>query len=185
MANPVIVVDVDITVVQTDQEWLDWLNRVCRVDIRLEEGYLYPYDITELFSEHLPSDINPYDFWRDRSLYHPFEPIEGSVQALESLHEAGWDVVFASHCKDRHMHSKVSFLKRNFPFMKAFLATKEKGYVRADAVVDDRVKFLNQFDSSVTKFLLNTPYAQCERPKDTIYRVDSWDEIKNKLIGEG
>lgn len=182
MANPIIVVDVDITLVRTDRAWWRWMEQVTGKHLEDIPAKL-PYNISTLFEDSAPEGIDLFDYWRDGCVYHTLVPREGSVECLSALKEQGWDVVFASHIKGLHHKSKVNFLKRWFPFMDGFHATKEKGYLRADAVVDDRIKFLNQFTSDIKKFLIATPYEQCQEPIDDVHFVNSWWEIQDRLLG--
>lgn len=182
MKNPIIVVDVDITLVRTDLAWWEWMEKV--TDKCLAPERPLPYNISTLFEDSVPEGVDLFDYWRDGCVYHTLKPRDGAIECLTDLDSQGWDVVFASHIKGLHHKSKVNFLKRHFPFMKGFLATKEKGFIKADAVVDDRVKFLNQFPSDVKKFLIDTPYQQCQEPVDGIYEVEDWREIQDRLLNK-
>lgn len=183
MENPIIVVDVDITLVRTDRAWWKWMEQVTGKELCFSPQDVLPYNISTLFEDSAPEGIDLFDYWRDGCVYHTLKPVNGAVECLTELDRQGWHVVFASHIKGFHHKSKVNFLKRWFPFMAGFLATKEKGFIKADAVVDDRVKFLNQFPSDVKKFLIATPYEQCQEPIDDIYEVEDWWEIQDRLSG--
>lgn len=184
--RPILVVDVDLTVVRSDLAWLDWLNEQTGKNLQLDESIENSYGLHEMFDAADLKGIDPFDFWRADDVYDNLSPIEGSVETLTEIHDKGWYIVFASHIKGNHHKSKYNFLKRNFP-MDGFLATKEKGFIRADAIIDDRDRFLYQFPSHCKRILYETCYARDytlskeDEEKEKIITVSSWYDVLNEL----
>ena len=61
-------------------------------------------------------------------------------------------------------------------------ASKEKGYVRCDYFIDDRVKYLNQQPNDVKLIKFDTPYIQDESLEPGgkwIVKAKDWEEIYN------
>lgn len=165
--------DVDLTVVATDQGWLEWLryyNGLGKV-VNREDGKL-PYNLAEMF----PNFKDPYQYWRELD-YDKFDPIEGSVKALESLSKY-FDIFFISQAKGTHGKSKYYWLDKHFPFKSGLMLTKEKWGMNNSvvAMIDDRKDVLKGFDKE-KRICFNTPYTQsveCE----TEIQFDKWnDEI--------
>lgn len=174
----VFAVDVDAVVVDTPKLWYDWIQEKSgqTPDIK---GVL-PYDLGSLFND---LDFDPMDWWKSERLYDGLQPIEGSVEALETLHNKGLDIVFVSYCKGNHGHSKYDFLEKHFPFLKGAIWTREKQFTRCHAIIDDRLENLVCFDDSVVKFLYTTNYAQTVEPEGKIFKVDNWKQIKEYADG--
>lgn len=202
MSKPVLAVDVDITTLASDVAWYDWLTHMCYPSKDPDlcvEGLSLPtvhtiynfdggteYNLATYFGEPKNSRVKAVDFWRGDSLFDTVVPVEGAVEAITSLSE--WmDIVFLTHVKGAHSRSKYNCLERHFghiPF--DYVITKEKHRVAADAIVDDRNEFINQFlnkDRVAIKF--NTPYIQyseIDSPKTENYgEANGWDEVVKKL----
>jgi 5'(3')-deoxyribonucleotidase len=176
---PTILVDVDLTVVRTDLQWLDWLNRRSwwrKSKSTAECGYDYN------LGNHFPWVKDPWDFWRLPNLYDDLEPVEGCACALRDLKDAGYDIVFASYCKAGHFKSKYEFLKKHFPFMGGFHATKEKHQIKADWFIDDRNEFLNKRNDGCNLIKFHTPYTQTEENLNKAASLTNWDSIKTVIM---
>lgn len=175
--NKVAVIDCDQTVVDSAYAWYLWLED------KTKAGYPYDlvkhvYDFSQTYTDVWIDkciDGHPYDFWRARDVYDNLQPLEGCVEVLKTIQGWGYHIVFVSAVKGDHHKSKYNFLNRHFPFMDGFIATQEKGFVKADLVIDDRNKFLNMFDEDVLKFKRLTPFDQDEELKVKIdYEFTDW-----------
>ena len=172
-------VDVDLTVVDMVTSWVDHMNRITGANFEIKEGTMYPYNLTEIYKHYLVSDYDKdllFKWWNKEDLYDSAVPIDGSVEALKSVNDAGYDIVFVSHCEGNHARSKYYFLRRYFPFMAGFMATREKGFVRADIAFDDRNEYLCQYPDYVTKYLKVTPFKQTQHVSTIPF--DNWEDIK-------
>lgn len=161
MTNRLIGVDCDLTICRSDLLWVEWLINNCSYSNRetwegLHSGWkIHSYDLGLYF----PSIKDPMDYWRELD-YDQFEPIEGSVEALQKLSEY-FGIVFISSIKGNHNKSKYYWLKKHFPFMEGYIATKEK-YLMGNSVVgmiDDRKSHLAGFDHH-KRILFETNYDQ-------------------------
>ena len=189
--KPVIAVDVDLTLVDTGIEWLEWLQRkyTCKDLVNFIdkcEASEIPYNLsTEFNVDH----GDPFDFWKQGDLYDNLTCYESSKIVLEHLYKKGWEIVFISWCFDhgQHAESKANMLRREFSFIDKedfhFCQTKSKGIFSKsfDYFIEDRHSFINSMKKSVTCFKINTPYTQDEELTRECFVVDSWDEIINIL----
>lgn len=193
-----ILVDVDLTFVDSGWPWLYWMESVYQIpaDVGLmdkdyEEKGLFNYNLSKYFPTRCKEAIEPYEFWEDPHLYDKMTPIAGAVDAIRRLHEAGHPIRFVSYCKKGHFSSKVRFLKRHCPFLdldngtdgSGFYATKVKAGVAGGVIIDDRNQFLNQFPDDVIKIKFDTPFSQDVDPR-TNYDLTSadWKEIADWLL---
>lgn len=174
----VIAIDVDLTILRDiGQDWLDWLNKESGKSLTLEDCQ-YDYNLGKFF----PALDDPYDFWRAHDLYDNKIPSDDALRIVPKLCREH-DVIFASAIKGDHHKSKYRMLKRWFPKMKGFLATKEKNFVRCDAFVDDRNKFLNQQGYDVIKIKMDTPFKQTTPLTNPVTVVKDWYEAYDVLKG--
>lgn len=187
MKEHTVAVDVDLTVIHTDKLWKQWLDYF--------NGFADKIEIPETNIEYDLSKYYPnlarnkaMAFWNDENLYQlTIDPIQDSVSVLKDLSER-YNIVFVSACKGPHYRSKYHWLKHHFPFMDAFISTKEKHFIDASWVIDDRVEYIKHFNPNKTKRMLyQTPYKQSEsmcnviNPYVTIYNYDNvvtdWSHI--------
>ena len=183
--SKVIGVDVDLTVADSDDSHWDWLGKVGVQHTFPNKTQEVDYNLGNYF--HLPDKVDSRDYWRLSDIYdekpeylrpvsglssgvfirwipiRPVQPIKGSQRVLKDLKSEGWEILFISHIKGNHHKSKVEWLKRHFPFMDGFIATKEKHYANAccDIFIDDRNIHLNK-SKAPFNIKFETPYLQDE-----------------------
>lgn len=182
--NPILVCDVDGVVVDLSYRWWNWLvNQSDFVDDTtptFEETKVY-YDYSILFEGIVDKDVANH-FWKMGHLYDEAIPLEGSKSALESFKQTGWDIVFASHVEGSHSLSKYNFLKRNFSF-DGFMATREKHFLRANIVIDDRAENLLKFPSDVFCVLMDAPHNKdVDEESFGLFRLHSLNEDTAKFL---
>lgn len=171
--------DCDLTVCPSDIGWFEYLRKKdAEYFLKYGNSYKYipkdgmlPYNLGELY----PKLENTADYWRELD-YSQFTPIEGSVEKLKALSQY-FGIVFISANKGTHTKSKYYWLKENFPFLKGYMATKEK-FLMNDSVVamiDDRKDILEKFDTQ-KRVLYQTPYTQSTECSVAM-QVDSWNNF--------
>lgn len=184
MSRPIIACDVDCTIVDTGREHWKWLceETGTTIDKRpFPEGESLPYNLGECFG--IPE--RAMDFWRQEHLYDFLSPVEGCVEALQYASEF-YNIIFVSRVKGFHAKSKYYFLKKHFPFFHEAVWTFNKGVVRCNALIDDRVENLNSLTHGETAFLLKTPYKQNVEPKREIIVVESlWEAVECQMRLDG
>jgi hypothetical protein len=201
MNKPAIIIDVDLTIVESGWPWMKWMTEVYGTEPNaemmnkdLEEKGYFDYNLSVYFPDRCKKMIQPYDYWEDPFLYDKMLPIENAVQAIMDLYNAGHPIRFVSYCKKGHFSSKVRFLKRHFPLLDldggtdgcGFYATKYKAGVAGSYIIDDRNDFLNQFGDHVVKIKYDTPFTQKEEPRCQ-YDLETmcWIRIRDFILGKG
>lgn len=134
-----IAIDVDETVADLLGEWLRRYNE-------RSGDSLLPEDLT---SWSFVNQLRPewqkdggkrlYDILWESDMYRHVLPIQGAREAVERLTVAGHHVFFVSSCSHGTELHKIAWLKR-YGFIsdaKRFVSAGFKGYVRADALIDD------------------------------------------------
>lgn len=129
--KPKILVDIDLTVVDTLAEWISWWENRVMMEFPWEDlKYKSPADI---MSREIKE---PMEFWEDPRLYDYLEPEHGSAEALSELNR-DYDIVFCSKSVPEHIRSKDLFIEQCFPYAKGVIHTSEKHLVQADVFIDD------------------------------------------------
>lgn len=184
--NKIAVIDVDATVVDTPYEWWKWLENMTKAGFDYEfvsQWYNFSIPYAPIWESKGVSG-NPFDYWRAKRVYDNLTPMENAVDCLETLKKKGYEIVFVSSLKGDHHKSKYNFLESYFPYKDGFIGTKEKGYVKADLVIDDRYSCLNQFtDPDCIKIQFDTPHDQDQQLKVSLdLKSGCWYEIENWII---
>ena len=196
----IIAVDVDLVVAPIDVHWLLWLTTIYRGTADQADKLLHrllspskddpeiSYNLNEHFKEwnggkNAYEGFDPLNFFRSGYLYDNVQPIPHSTAVLNVLSEQH-SIVFVTHIKGNHHKSKVAFLKRNYPFLSGILATKEKQFVGADILIDDRNNHLNDFmggglERKIIKYY--TPYQQLESLNYPSTSCLNWQEVFNTI----
>jgi len=190
MNKKIIAVDLDLTVYDTGTLWFAWLINKCKGATKiLDLGNWVDYDLRNYFN--LPKGLNGFEFWSEPETYENCEIKKGAEEVIEELYNKGFDIVFVSYCMgcpDQIKH-KIKRLKKDFPFLLPedfhFVATKSKGLVKCDYLVDDRNTFLNQTSEDTTCIKMDTRYTQDESLQKEVIDVDSWDEILKVITDMG
>mgnify|MGYP002640290601 CR=1 FL=1 len=146
-----VVVDVDLTVVDTLTPWVTWWEK--RVDTKFDWSAVNKDLSINKQLHQLMSCEEALTFWRNPELYDNLTPLTGSRNALRLLKSMGYDLFFVSNCEDDHVESKRRFLDKYFPFHDGLIDTCQKHSIEADIYFDDHVEY-------VDKILKNRPYAK-------------------------
>lgn len=171
----IIACDCDLVVAPMDKLHWAWLCAETGQNVPFPEGKILPYNLGECFG--IPE--RALDFWRATDLYDCVLPIAGSVEALKKISET-CDLVFVSAIKGNHTKSKYYFLKAHFPFMKGYVATKEKYLVRCDAIIDDRLENLSKMPDDVITIQYDTPYRQDVNFTPDL-KFSDWGQVVRRL----
>ncbi len=164
--KPVLVIDVDETVIHMHQRWIDWSLAVKNVELVLDKET----EMGELL-----------EFWKQPDLYDEETPIEGVPEKVKELHKY-YSIFFVSHCYDEHFRSKLNFIARYFKF-DGFINTPEKFKIDCDYIIDDRDVFFNEFKSNnhkATTILLPSTIVS----KGIADYEMNWDEAFEFLMKE-
>lgn len=175
-------IDVDLTLVSTDEEWAEYLDsRYMNLGLDLPD---FPdNNIDYNLGSYYPELKDPYTFWRMEDVYDNLTPLPYAEEVINDLCERH-EVVFVSTIKGNHHKSKYNFLKRHFPKMSGFVATKEKQYVPCNVFIDDRNDVLNKVKAE-HRIKMITPYTQAEELTKVVCHCNDWKHTGRVLSGFG
>ena len=106
MSKLIIGVDIDNTIVDSNEYWKRWLHQTTGWYESQVERY---YDMSKPFSQFIRKD-DALDFWRNKNLYDGMLPMYGAQEILYKFHADGDDIVFISTLKGNPHKSKVAFI---------------------------------------------------------------------------
>ena len=188
--SKVIAVDMDLTLIDTDRVWFEWLqdNAVAFN----KEKYYYDLERNQV-DYYLPAyfslydDLKPMSFWEEDCTFKNATLLPDSLEVLEKLYNEGNTIIFVSYCMGcpNQMKNKVDLLYRNFGKVFGrdlnFVATNKKNMVTCDVLIDDRNSFLGSMSEGVQLIKMNTPYTQDKKLDRKHVLVDNWFQIYKEL----
>lgn len=198
-------IDVDLTVLKSDEAWWEWLVHMSiapkDVDttiplkemkhVAMTNKNLIPYNLSQYFDETLNHNVDHMDFWRNEGVYDTILPREDAKEVLRRLSD-DFKLVFITHSKGNAGRSKYNNIARmlghrNF----SYIITKEKHLVNVDYMIDDRVDILNKcVENGIKAIKINTRYTQDAYPLEDIITLpdngkeDDWYFIERIVKGE-
>jgi 5'(3')-deoxyribonucleotidase len=139
MRMKICAVDVDLTVVDTLNPWLNWFeNLTGKRVLNLDNQYNLVPEMEKLMQE-VGCKFNPMAWWSRSDLYDDLKPIEDSVECLKYLARK-YKIVFVSSCISGHVDSKAKFLDKHFGFNSGFVSTHKKHFVDYSILIDDNLQ---------------------------------------------
>ena len=169
----IIGVDVDLTVVDVVTEWVKWYKDITGHE--LNEISRENNNIQDIMTQH----DDPMKYWRKEDLYDNASPYPEAIKYLTKLSK-DFDIIFISACLPEHETSKKHFLKRNFKFMKGFISTENKNFVRCDYFIDDNKKYCRQLLPYAKVFQIKSFLNSCSNE----FPYLTWEEIYNSISSD-
>ena len=133
----ILLFDVDGTVVNTPELWLNWISSKTQHKFPIQKMKYY-----ESFDEQIKTistNLDLYDFWRQSDLYDNLVPYQKAVSEYKNYKSRDNKILFVSHSNifPEHIRSKKAFLRKYFPDHDGFISTDKKEMVRGDVLIDD------------------------------------------------
>lgn len=175
-------IDVDLTTVESDVAWWNWLLNMCFIkddymdllplnsslhdftqNIKDRKDEQISYNLAKYFESPINDNVDPMDFWRNEGVYDTVYVRTDAYVYINRLINDGHEIVFITHNKGNGSRSKYNLLARTFgKYNFAYVVTKEKYLVDVDVLIDDRHEFCNQMlQKGKHAALIETPYVQC------------------------
>ena len=187
MEKKKLIVDFDDTICQS--VFLRRVNEFLGTNYKIDEFKDYLIDV--IVPKEKQKEFNETFF--DKDPYEGLGLIDGAKEALKKLSKV-YDIYVCSACvmnlspKDsgKMFSSKFNFLVKNFPFLdpKKFVFTSSKELIKGDVIIDDY--FHNLRSDIKTKLLFtsyhNKDFSDEELKERGAERVDSWEEVCNRLL---
>ncbi len=137
-----IVVDIDSILARLLETWLDWYNQ--KFNDNLGVQHLVHYNIERIVKPECHESV--FEFFHIPDVYTTIDPLDGAVEAMKELFDAGHDIVICSATVSEEKQ-KRAWIARHFPFIGKkdifFGHRKEKLY--ADVFIDDAPKNIEAY----------------------------------------
>jgi 5'-nucleotidase len=140
-----------------------------------------PEDITSWnMHEHVKLNCgrNIYKYLK-AELYDKVKPVEGALQAVNALREAGYRVIFVTSTNVHHGGRKLKWLSdhgflnlANGSTSKDYCEAQDKTLIRADVLIDDCLDNLTGFKGQ--RILFSHPHNRYVEFDDSVTRADDW-----------
>ncbi len=175
MKKLTILVDMDDTIENLTDAWIDWLNRKHGTEVRRRD--ITSWDFAKAFptlsEEEAYAPLYIDDFW------DTVEPMEGAYEALTKLQEDGHEIFIVTSSAYETIHAKMTkVLFKYFPFISwshVIVATR-KQMVHGDVLIDDAPHNLEDFPGE--RILMNAPHNRFYPAEEhDMIRVDNWSQI--------
>lgn len=184
-----VVSDVDLTILDTcfcKGGWVDTLYKTgAKINYDLLWDDISKKSIDYSLSKYVTDTKDQFDFWRGTGVYDGLKPYPEAEYYLNKISE-DFDLVFLSAIKGSHNKSKYYFLKRYFPLMKAYIATKEKEEVLRDGdfFIDDRNNNINNVYTDTVLVRYNTLFTQDEdlTTSKEVIKTSDWGDIYKSFL---
>ena len=170
-----ILVDMDDTIEQLLQAWLDGLNRQYGRNVAYDD--IMDWDLTKAypglsFQEVYGVPLQP-GFWKT------VKPIPGAAEGLKKLMDDGHEVFIVTATPYQSVQEKMGdLLFHYFPFLKwdQLIITFRKQMIKGDVMIDDGVHNLEGGD--YVKILMSAPHnLSYDAEANGMIRVRNWTEI--------
>lgn len=174
MKRLTILVDMDDTIVNILDAWVEWLNRSFGTAVNPDE--VTQWDMTKSFPTLTPEQIySPLlcdDFW------YRVMPIEGAQEALKQLIDDGHKIFIVTSSTYQTLRSKMEVaLFGYFPFLswKDVIVARYKQIIKGDVLVDDGAHNLE--NGEYLKVLMSAPHnKEYDAETNGMIRVKNWED---------
>ena len=138
-----VLIDVDLTLVDTLSPWLRWFK--ARTGVELSPS---SYNIEIEMREYMNNE-DPLNYWRGKDLYKDLMPYLLASDTISKLAEKNFDPVFVTWSPyPEQILSKEKWLTEHFGKDIPVIHTHHKEFIDADIMIDDNTamiaKFLNR-----------------------------------------
>lgn len=170
-----ILVDIDDTIENLCEEWVDILNKKHGTNVCYED--VTEWDISKFFPELTKAQV--FEPLHTPDIWYSLSPKDGAIRNIKKLIEDGHDVFLCTSTDYRNIKYKfVGVIARLFPFIdwSHVIVANHKQMILGDIMIDDAPHNLE--DGSYIKILMTAPHNKSyDVAGKGIIRCDTWDEI--------
>jgi 5'(3')-deoxyribonucleotidase len=174
-----IVIDFDETLFPTLEKVVETYNK--RNNANIELSQITTYSLYDCFPADIADEIIA--LFVDKSIYNNLQPYKGSVKAVKTLADKGYEIYVATATDIKNMEWKEKLLQRYFPFIpkENLIRIHNKKLLNVDVLVEDKLD--NLIQTFAERVCFNQPWNQ-DKETDyvcSIYRIHHWGEIINVI----
>lgn len=175
----VIAIDFDETLFATLECVIEIYNKRYNGTLSFEQ--IRTYNLYEC----LPADIADklIELFSDEEVYSNLQPYKGSIKAIQTLVNRGFEVYIATATSSANLAWKERLIERYFPFIPKdnIIRIHNKKLLRADFLIEDKLD--NLVEAYAERICFDQIWNRDER-KDFVYsinRIYHWCEVVNVI----
>ncbi|MBR0165097.1 MAG: hypothetical protein IJQ12_10535 [Lachnospiraceae bacterium] len=180
MKKKVILVDMDDTLENFTEAWVDYANRRFGTSVAPEE--ITDWDPSVHFEGVSHDEM--YDLILEDDFYYTLKPLEDAAHYLKKIMDAGHEVLIVTSTQHQVVPIKMEqVLFRFFPFLTwdQVIVTSRKQMLRGDILIDDAPH--NHIGGDYEKILITAPHNRhFDAEAHGMIRVDNWEEIYREVM---
>jgi 5'(3')-deoxyribonucleotidase len=174
-----IAIDFDQTLFPTLEKVLEAYNK--RHDVNIEISQITTYNLYECLDNAVADEL--ISLFIDKNVYNNLQPYKGSIKAVKTLADKGYEIYVATASDLKNMEWKEKLLQRYFPFIprENLIRIHNKKLLNIDVLIEDKLDSLIQ--TFAERVCFNQPWNQ-DKEADyvySIYRIHNWSEIINVI----
>ena len=171
----VIAVDFDETLFSTLGKVIDIYNQ--RYSDTLSLDQITTYNLYECLPAHTADKL--LELFVDKEVYDNLQPYKGSVKALQTLANNGYEIYIATATSSKNLEWKEQLLRRYFPFIpkENLIRIHNKKLLNVDVLIEDNLDTLTQ--TFADRICFDQPWNRSDS-KDFAYNISRaycWGDI--------
>lgn len=179
MKKLTILVDMDDTIENLCEVWVNYLNELYHTDVSLND--VKEWDMTKAFPTLSHSEI--YAPLSDECLWKRVTPLPGAIENIKRLIDDGHKVVICTTAHPDTVGIKLNnVLFKYFPYLTYddVIITSKKQLIRGDVLVDDAPHNLEGGD--YFKILFTAPHNQSYNARENgMFRAYDWKDVYHTI----
>lgn len=175
-----VLIDIDDVIGDLLGAWCEWLNTTYVLDVKPDD--ITDWDISKFFptlsKEQIFYPLHTELFWKD------VKPKRGAVHYVKKLVTGGFKVFLCTTTDYKNVKPKFEyFVKVYFPFIswQQVIITSKKQMIKADFLVDDNIKNLQ--DGDYVKILMSAPHnMDYDAEANGMIRGTDWHSVYKTIV---
>lgn len=170
-----VLVDMDDTIENLCEEWVDYLNEIHGTTVKHED--IKEWNMTKAFPTIPPKEV--FAPLYEKTLWERVKPLPGAVEYLKKIIDDGHKVVIVTSSHPDTVALKLNnVLFKYFPYLSYndVIITSQKQLIKGDILIDDAPHNLEGGD--YFKLLFDAPHNQSYPVEENLMaRVHNWEEV--------
>lgn len=183
MRNLTILVDMDDTIENLSEAWINFLNNRYGTSVRPDD--ITEWSIEKAFPEIPAADV--YGVLREEALWETVKPLPGAVKYLKKLIDDGNQIYIVTASHPDTVSAKMNkVLFRYFPFIsyENVVIASKKQLIRGDFLIDDAPHNMGgSYKGLLFTANHNRSITDDELMGMNAVRVDNWKEVYELIHG--
>lgn len=172
-----ILVDMDDTIEQLLDAWVNYINKKYNLDVKLDD--IHEFDLSVAFPTLTIEQIR--DVLMEENLWKTVKPMPNAGTVMQMLIDEGHDIYIVTNSYYKTLPMKLDLvLFKYFPFINCrnVIIASKKQMIIGDVLIDDYQN--NLIGGNYEKILITAPHNR-DFVSDDVIRVDNWMEIYNEI----